>query len=358
MRPGRASSLTSEEIRRRTRGLFLGLLVVGAALGLLFGGLAAYAGMWPPALVVESGSMQHSDTASDLGVLDTGDLAVIQAIRDPGDVVTYLAGRATGHTSFGDYGDVIAFADPEPNETAVLLHRAFARVARNASGGFDVPELAAIPRSEWWGIASDGTNASAPYRLRSFDVAGMGWRHDLTIEWNLTALGTSYPNDGFLTFGDHNLYRASNRTDPWILTPLYVIARAQGEIPWVGLLRLTLVRSPEGCCEGWGSTNPDVGAPANSWWALDLLLIAAFATPVAMDLLWHRFSLRRLHRSGKEGVTVAGAPNPAIANPRGLDGAMTPEATPAAPIPREEFDAWLQAVDARIQRIRSSFGIR
>lgn len=349
MRLRRTSSLSPEEIRRRAKRLLLGLLAVGAAVGLLFAGLAAYAGMWPPVLVVESGSMQHSDTTSEIGLLDTGDLAIIQAVHNSADIVTYLTGRATGVTSFGDYGDVIAFADPEPNESAVLVHRAFAFVTRNASGGYDVPELARIPRSEWWGTDADGANATSPHRLRSFTLMKMGWRGDLTVDWNLAALGANYSNNGFLTFGDHNLYRTTKRTDPWILPAAYVLARARGEIPWLGLLRLTLSRSPEGCCAGWGSTDPEIGAPGNSWFALHMLLVAAFVSPVALGLLWPHLPIPRLfrRRGGEDRVgadTASGSPSDEIAG--------TLREDPTSFLRPDAFAQWLKAVDERIDRLR------
>ncbi len=349
MRLHRTVSLSPEEVRRRAKRLLLGLLAAGAAVGLIFGGLAAYAGMWPPVLVVESGSMQHGDTASEIGLLDTGDLAIIQAIHNPADIVTYLAGRATGVTSFGDSGDVMVFADPEPNESAVLLHRAFAFVTRNASGGYDVPELARIPRSEWWGTDADGGNATSPRRLRSFTLTKMGWRGDLTIDWNLAALGANYSNNGFLTFGDRNLYRTTLRTDPWILPAAYVLARVRGEIPWLGLLRLTLSRSPEGCCGGWGSTDPDIGAPGNSWVALEVLLVAAFAGPIAMGLLWPHLPIRRpfRKRGGEE------QPGPDTASTSSWDRpAETGTQEPSSFLRAQAFAQWLTAIDERIERLR------
>ncbi len=338
------------------RRLLLGILAAGASVALLFVGLAAYAGMWPPALVVESGSMQHSDTTSEFGVLDAGDIAVIQVVHSTADIVTYLAGRSHGYTSFGDYGDVIAFADPEPNETAILLHRVFTYVNRNISGGFDVPELGLLPHGDWYGISADGSNATVPVGLRSFVIQGMGWKHDLAIGWNLTALGANASNNGLLTFGDHNLYRATKRTDPWILPAAYIIARARAEIPWLGLIRLTIARSPEGCCASWGSTDPDVGAPANSWLALDIVLVAAFGTPIGVDFLVRRRILQKMRsvlrrRRGTENAQPASAgPEPA-STARGSGGA-------SRQMTSEEFDSWLRKIDGHIAQLRASARLR
>src|SRR2546428_8276368 len=91
------------------RDVILAVAIVGIAIGSIF----AYSGVWPPMVVVESGSMQHSSSASYLGVIDTGDLVLVQAVdSDPGLVTTYVQGRATGYDTYSNYGDVIVFHPP------------------------------------------------------------------------------------------------------------------------------------------------------------------------------------------------------------------------------------------------------
>ncbi len=361
--PGSDSDWSPEEVRRRTRRLIVGLVCVAGILGSFFGGLAVYAGTWPPLLVVESGSMQHSDTTGEIGVLDTGDLAVIQIVDSREEIVTYLEGRISGYTSFGDYGDVIVagFLDPDVNRTRALVHRAFAYVAHNASGGFDVPELAALPPSSWTGVTSDGSAAASPYGLRSFVVFQMGWRRDVAIEWNLTPLSAKYPNDGFLTFGDNNLYRRlTNKTDPWILNPQHVIARVRGEIPWLGLVRLTVTKSPDGCCAAWGSTDPEVGAPGNSWFALDIVIGVTILAPVAVDAVLRRMSLSRRVVVFPYAM-LRRALGGRVERRVGPSGRTTP-VTPAVRAPGEiamisqrfDFESWCASVDERIDRLRRS----
>ena len=57
---------------------------------LIIGGLMAYSGMWPPLVVVESSSMQHSNTVSYIGVIDTGDLVIQKKISSLNEVTPYL----------------------------------------------------------------------------------------------------------------------------------------------------------------------------------------------------------------------------------------------------------------------------
>ena len=91
---------------------------VGLALGsvlLVFLVTFAYSGNWPPMVVIESGSMEHSDNPlykepgfTHIGTIDTGDLAVVKEAKKS-DIVTYLQGKKTDYKKYGDYGDVIVY---------------------------------------------------------------------------------------------------------------------------------------------------------------------------------------------------------------------------------------------------------
>src|SRR5437899_8632681 len=99
------------------KGLVRDLLVAGIIVVIVLVGIYVYTGVWPPLVVVESQSMQHSGTESYFGVIDTGDMVFQQAAPNRADVVTYLEGRASGYATYGDYGDVIIFrhaSDPTP----------------------------------------------------------------------------------------------------------------------------------------------------------------------------------------------------------------------------------------------------
>src|SRR3972149_4643211 len=114
------------------RDLLIAFLVVALVMAALF----AYTRVWPPMVVVESASMQHSNTESSIGVIDTGDLVLVQGVAAAGDVVTYIEGRATGHSTYGDYGDVIVFIKPgAASASTPLIHRAMAYVVRNETAG-------------------------------------------------------------------------------------------------------------------------------------------------------------------------------------------------------------------------------
>src|SRR5437879_9207923 len=100
-----------EEDENFWKGLGRDLLVAAIIVVVFLAAIYAYARVWPPLVVVESASMQHSSQESFLGVIDTGDMVFQQAAPTRADVVTYLEGRASGYSTYGDYGDVIIFRD-------------------------------------------------------------------------------------------------------------------------------------------------------------------------------------------------------------------------------------------------------
>ena len=77
---------------------------IGMAIGsvlLVFLLTFAYSGNWPPMVVIESGSMEHTDNPlydepgfTHIGTIDTGDLVVVKEARKS-EIVTYLQGKKT-----------------------------------------------------------------------------------------------------------------------------------------------------------------------------------------------------------------------------------------------------------------------
>lgn len=308
-----AGSPEKEAVKERTglrgwaRDGLIALLIVAA----VFGGIFAYTQVWPPLVVIESPSMQHGHTTSAIGVIDTGDLVLVQSAPTRGDVVTWVEGRVSGHSTYGDYGDVIIFRRPfDPVGSAPVIHRAILYVVPNATapGTFDVPDLTRFPTTEWEGRGASWAPVEAtPRALREVTIHGMGYRRDLGITFNLTAFSVIPGNTdgpGFITMGDNNAYDTCIVLDPcgparpydtrWVVSPVHIIGRARGEIPWFGLLKLTF--APTGsCCDGWGDTQ----APTNSWESLAISLVALIALPFAVEIggwTWDRFVASRLHK--------------------------------------------------------------
>ena len=82
----------------------------------------------------------------------------------------------------------------------------------------------------------------------------------------------------------------------WLPKQQDVIGRARGEIPWFGLLKLTLQPTDSCCPGGWGSTGSQ-GAPKNSWDSLLVSLIFLLALPFILEYAmrgWTKYVSPRL----------------------------------------------------------------
>ena len=253
------------------RDLAVALLLVA----IVFAALIAFARAWPPMVVVESGSMQHSDTESSLGVVDTGDIVVVQAAPLRQDIVTYVQGRATGYTTYGDFGDVTVFRDPDV-EGRWIIHRALVFLAWNEETmGFDVPELESLVRGRDWD--SNAATAYGLHRGHFILLRDVGFRHrDVMIimdSFLAQVDPTNCPDacGGYVTMGDNN----APRIDEDLVFPGLVLGRARGEVPWFGLLKLTLAGN-----FAWG----DRRAPSSSWTFLTVALVVLVALPIGLDV--------------------------------------------------------------------------
>lgn len=305
------------------RDIAVAFLVVAIVLGAMF----AYTQVWPPMVVVESDSMQHSDAESFIGVIDTGDLVLVQSVRTPGDVTTYIEGRARNHATYSDFGDVIIFQRPGagPGSTPII-HRAMAYVQPNATSGADVPSLADLD-PQFWRAERDGVQTPVPFGITAFTLLQVGYRA-AAVRFDVSSVSTA----GFLTKGDHN-----DNPDTWGPVGVgRILGKARGELPWFGLIKLTLAPGATGCCpSGWG----DRRAPSNSWDALLISLILIIVGPFAADFGWSWWKERRKERrkaaeAASEKPAEAAVPNPDGEEPPPLTETPPPEAPPE-PAPLE-----------------------
>ncbi len=289
------------------RDIAIAVLIMVVILAAIY----AYTGVWPPLVVVESSSMQHGHTTSYIGVIDTGDLVFVQAAPARTDVTTYLQGRASGYSTYGDYGDVIVFRLARDPTATPIIHRAIMYVLPNGSYA-NVPDLALLPASQWQGYRN-GNPVSGASGLTSVTIHDMGWQHDLGITFNLAFFVASFGgHPGYITMGDNNAYdECGVSRDPcggtpydtgWFPAQADIIGHARGEIPWFGLIKLLLSPAP-GCAQGWG----DPCAPSNSWNDLAVAIVFLIALPFIVEGIgwaWSKYAWPwikpRLPRRGKE----------------------------------------------------------
>jgi signal peptidase len=290
------SEETESKDRRRKwiRSILLLLRDLGVAaliVGIILLSLFLYTSNWPPMVVIESKSMQHSDTESSIGVIDTGDLVLVQKAHSTSDIITYVEGQATGYRTYGGYGDVIIYKAGGDFNDKSIIHRALVRLDWNESSGtIDIPDLDDEKwelGEDWSGTTGGGDNVTSPYGLD-----GTIWLYhvgygDVTVTLSISAYVSQFiadnPNgSAFIAMGDHNinLMAHTGNPDPSIIRLEWIEGRARGEIPWFGLLKLTLFRDAGApCCSGWA----DSAAPLNSWDSLLIAIVLIIAVPIALD---------------------------------------------------------------------------
>ena len=135
--------------RRLGRNLGIGFLILGIA----FAGLLLYLQTWPVFVVIGSPSMQHGNDTSAVGVMDVGDIVLVQKVSSPTDLVSYVRGRATGYATYGDYGDVAVLRDLEDVPAGkYVLHRPLAYVVwnvRSSNAPSKLPTPSGPARRAW-----------------------------------------------------------------------------------------------------------------------------------------------------------------------------------------------------------------
>jgi signal peptidase len=178
----------------------LGLVFVA----IVFAVLAATAGVWPPLMVVESGSMSPNLNQGDIVVVSEPDRFSSSA-ADKHGIVTYDVGKEAGMTSFGNYGSVIVFGGA--NETV------------SANQGTIHRSMFTVDEGENW------YNRSNPDYL--------GDAENCNQLRNCPA-----PNSGYITKGDNNeRYDQAIGFSPPV-KPGWVAATPEVRVPYVGYIRL------------------------------------------------------------------------------------------------------------------------
>ncbi len=281
---------------RSGAGSWKSMLIAPIIFVIILLSLFLYSGIWPPLVVIESKSMQHSEDTSYIGTIDTGDLVIVKQVTDSGQVVTYLEGMATGHRTYGEYGDVIIYF--KSGLSKPIIHRAICYLEYNQTGGgFDIPALADIPSSQWDVVGGPDVWWNQKGTIEIYDVgyADVTIKLDLSIMLDYFESRGIAPHSGFITMGDNNWSPSS--TGPVgnydqlsiVREPIkeeWVIGLARGEIPWFGLLKLYIT-----------GTAPSY-VPNNSETYLILSIVAIIGVPIALDVSNHLLKKRGINMFG------------------------------------------------------------
>ncbi len=274
---------TREGIKGTIRDVMVSFIIVAA----IFLALYAYSGVWPPIVVIESGSMQHGSD-SHIGTIDTGDIVVVKKVYSPDDVVSYIEGRIHGYRTYGDYGDVIIYN----YQGRSIIHRAIAYLIWDGDHwrvrGVNMSNL-----PDWLYIDKD--------QITIYNVSH-GPYDTIIIHIDRRHLNPDVVGDeGFITMGDHNLevYGSTaydqNGMDgflpicPKLVDYNMIEGVARGELPWFGAIKLYLT----------GTNTDEIPPSTNLWLGLSLVTIVAgsFIVDYAID---HRKELLKKIRERKQ----------------------------------------------------------
>ncbi len=243
------------------------ILIALVLVMIILGSLYAFSGRWPPMVVIETGSMMHSEE-SQIGTIDPGDIVIVQETERE-DITTYVEGRNEDYSKYGQYGDVIVFDRDGDGEETPIIHRALLYLKENETNdSFDVPSLAHLEYGTDWSIdagedeqLSDGRNLTGTLKIYDYGF------EDKELSIDLDNLGTS----GFITKGDAN---PNIDQKPGGYQPIeedWIIGKSRGELPWFGIIKLAIMGRTE-------------EVPSNSWRNFIISIAVLLMIPLFMEL--------------------------------------------------------------------------
>ena len=266
-----------------------GLMIVA----LVVGGLAAATGgVWPPIVIVESGSMMHTIPETDygrVGSIDVGDIVFIRAVGRDG-IETWADG---GEDHYGRPGDVIAFwpdGNRVPGLNKTVLHRAIAYVE---VGGHSVANRTYT--LHW----VDGEKRV--WDARGIYFPPLGFSEDFGFSPNS---GYRPAYSGYITKGDNGFTNPASDQALGIsrvVDPVWIVGTVYGEIPWIGLPKLALQSETNPAVPNWNRVG-NAFAPLELWMMLFVTLATIILVPLAFDT-WRAW--KRVQRARESARLIA-----------------------------------------------------
>lgn len=281
--------------------LTVGVIVIVFVAG--YAALVSYTGSTVPFSSVVSESMQHDNHRSEIGVIDTGDIVVVQD-PDKTEIQSYVEGVESGYQSFGNYGSVIIYNRGDGQNP--VIHRAILWIDYNEDGTWSAPDLQNIAGTWYYQYEnSDGTYTRG---TDCYHIRGTLYFTDLDGKSpyiNLDALPVK--QSGFLTMGDNPVTNLNFDQQSGIVNHLISMEDIKSvpilEIPWMGSLKLLLN----------GSDN--LSHVPNSVPSLIMEILLVFSALFLLDFL----TVLRYHRQREREIekTMGWKGNRGVRGPRG-----------------------------------------
>lgn len=216
-----------------TKIIFIGIGLV--ALVMTAGYVAIYnaSGLDSPLSVVMSSSMQHEYDRSAIGVIDTGDVVVVQEPSRT-EIQSYVEGTVSGFKTFGDYGSVIIYNRDNSNP---VIHRAIIWLEYNGNRTWSAPSLQNY-EGKW------ETTGSSDIRA----LSGTLTFHDLTVAKKTVSISLDPKvigrQSGYLTLGDNPVTNTQFDQAGSIIDHLIGTQDIKSvpimELPWLGVVKVYL----------------------------------------------------------------------------------------------------------------------
>ncbi len=223
-------------VKRESRILIAVIGILAIILGAGYIGIFTVSGLDSPLSVVTSSSMQHDNDLSQIGVIDTGDVMIIQAPSKV-DIQSYVEGTISGLKMFGDYGHVIVYN--RGDDVNPVIHRAIIWLDYNSKDGtWSAPSLADYKGS--WSCTGSNNYLSLSGTLTFQGIT----QSNKTVSINLDSLGKQ---SGYLTMGDNPV------SNSYFDQAVGIISHPIGnddirsvpimELPWMGVLKVYMTEN-------------------------------------------------------------------------------------------------------------------
>jgi signal peptidase len=267
------------------REVLAGAGVVLLVLGVLWGSTGQPLGR-SPIVVVESGSMMHCRNYGDpasalgrncddpslgrLGTIDPGDLILVKDIDHPGDVDTLAA---DGSRHYGRAGDVVVYRPDGNAGRTPVIHRALFWLQANDDGTFTVADL---------GLSHVDSLDQPEVRRLGLAAGYADTLRDPRFDSICGPVGPA--RSGFITRGDNNPAADQSAHGGIAVCPVqmaFILGKARGEIPWLGLFKLLV----SDLTTGTGNYHNAAGDTKAFLWLTLALLVGG---PYAYEKLKHR----------------------------------------------------------------------
>ncbi|HVM45135.1 MAG TPA: fibronectin type III domain-containing protein [Candidatus Thermoplasmatota archaeon] len=266
-------------------------VVLVVVFGVLLGGLFLYTGSWPPAVIVESGSMMHADadvSYGRFGTIDPGDLVLVKDVDDINDIQTLVEG---GRERYGKPGDVVIYYPANNRARTPIIHRAVAYVEVEDGPTYYV---------RWGDAPCEGGATKVERDGRPWCQYGADGIYVPSVPIQGFGSTRSEPNpyrplrSGFITKGDNPVTNTQTdqlsglshdeRGTPVPVQMEWVEGKGRAELPWLGLIKLALAGKPnEANPPGAWVKVGSAYAPKDLWVMLAITLFLLVGVPLLYD---------------------------------------------------------------------------